>query len=63
VSFPHSTDATHATGLLTVAPKGLTPSEHACLSLDALVCENSAKGRTFQRIAEDLAGEQPLFLA
>ena len=31
VSFPHSTDATHATGFLTLAPVGLTPTEHACL--------------------------------
>src|SRR5258706_10007205 len=43
VSFPHSTDTTHATGLLTIAPEGLAPTEHACLSLDALRFENSAK--------------------
>ena len=39
-----STDATQATGFLTVAPEGLTPTEHVCLSLDALLCENSARG-------------------
>ena len=43
LGFRHA-GATHATGLLTVAPEGLAPPEHACLLLDALLCENPADG-------------------
>ena len=38
--FVSSTDATQATGLLTPTPVGLTPTEHASLTLDTLRPEN-----------------------
>jgi hypothetical protein len=41
IRFVSSTDAIQATGLLTLTPVGLTPTEHASLKLDALLPENS----------------------
>ena len=41
IHFVSSTDVIQATGLLTFAPVGLTPAEHASLKLDALVPEKS----------------------
>jgi hypothetical protein len=37
IRFVSSTDAIQATGLLTLTPVGLTPTEHASLKLDALL--------------------------
>jgi hypothetical protein len=43
IRFVSSTDTIQATGLLTLTPVGLTPTEHASLSLDALVRENAVR--------------------
>ena len=40
IDFVSSIDAIQATGPLTSAPVGLTPTKHASLSLDALLREN-----------------------
>ena len=41
IRFVSSTDAIQATGLLTLTPVGLSPTEHASLKLDALLPEYS----------------------
>ena len=41
IRFVSSTNATQATGSLTFPPVGLSPTEHASLSLDALWPKNS----------------------
>jgi len=43
IDFVSSADAIQATGPLTSAPVGLTPTEHASLSLDAPLRENSTQ--------------------
>src|SRR5215471_1626973 len=41
IRFVSSTNATQATGSLTLSPVGLSPTEHASFSLDALRSRNS----------------------
>ena len=43
IRFVSSVDATQAKGLLTFAPVGLPPTEHALLLLDTLVRQNSVR--------------------
>src|SRR5215470_2329435 len=40
IRFVSSTNATQATGALTLSPVGLSPTEHASFSLDALWSKN-----------------------
>src|SRR5215467_3934888 len=51
IRFVSSTNATQATGSLTLSPVGLSPTEHASFSLDALWAKNSIllKTRVFGR--------------
>src|SRR5262249_37617209 len=46
IRFVSSTNATQATGSLTLSPVGLSPTEHASFSLDALWSKNSISLKT-----------------
>jgi len=46
IRFVSSTNATQATGSLTLSPVGLSPTEHASFSLDAPWSKNSISLKT-----------------
>src|SRR5215471_10968509 len=60
IRFVSSTNATQATGSLTLSPVGLSPTEHASFSLDALWAKNSIllKTRVFGRPVSVAAGQR-----